>query len=137
MLRVRLASTLLLMLGATASAQDATPPAAPPAATPAADPSAATPVTDAPSPAPTAPTAPMRVTGRPATVNGQAITSDDVLLQLRLLGLDSQRLEPGVRDHIARRAVAEEMLLAGEAKRLAVDMPDRDVDAWWERRAGE
>src|SRR5262249_48620564 len=33
--------------------------------------------------------------------------------------------------------VAEEMLLAGEATRLQVELSDRDVDDWWERRAGE
>jgi hypothetical protein len=123
-----LISTLLLVLALAASAQDAQPPAPSPPTPPA--------PTDA-APTDSAPATSIRVTGRPATVNNQAITSDDVLLQVRLLGLENQRLDPGVRDHIARRAVAEEMLLAGEARRLEVEMPDRDVDAWWERRSGE
>jgi hypothetical protein len=136
MLRPVLASTLLLALTA-ASAQDAPKPAPLPPLIGTAPGSTGAPAQPAATPSDAEAPPPVHVVGRPATVNNQAITADDVAVELRLLGPDLQRMDPGARDHLARRAVAEEMLLAGEATRLQVDMPDRDVDDWWERRAGE
>lgn len=83
-------------------------------------------------PAPATPTL-----ARPATVNGDAITAADVYAQSRLQAARLARAEPAAREHLARRGVAEEMLLAQEARRLGVELADRDVDAWWERRTGE
>ncbi len=74
---------------------------------------------------------------RPAMVNRSSITAADVALQSRLLGSSLARLEPAAREHVARRAVAEEILLSEEALRLDVELTDRDVDAWWERRTGQ
>ena len=38
--------------------------------------------------------------------------------------------------HAARRAIAEEILLAGEAARLGIELAQRHVDDYWERRLG-
>ena len=83
------------------------------------------------------PSAPVgeRLVGRPAMVNDVAITEADVQLQLRLLGPRLQDDDPALREHAARRGAAEEVLLAQEARRLGVELTEREVDAWWENRA--
>lgn len=78
-----------------------------------------------------------RLMNRPATVNGVAITDADVVLQLRLLGSRLPSGDAALAEHAARRAAAEEVLLAEEALRLGVELGEREVDAWWEDRADE
>jgi hypothetical protein len=85
---------------------------------------------------PAAPNA-ARLMNRPATVNHVAITDADVLLQLRLQGSRLPAGDAAQAEHAARRAAAEEVLLAGEALRLGVELTEREVDAWWEDRADE
>jgi hypothetical protein len=94
---------------------------------------------EAPPAAPSDPATPpaARLMNRPATVNHVAITDADVLLQLRLLGSRLPAGDAAQAEHAARRAAAEEVLLAGEALRLGVELTDREVDAWWEDRADE
>jgi hypothetical protein len=70
-------------------------------------------------------------------VNSSAITAADVALQKKLLGRDLQHLEPAAAEQVARRNVAEEILLAQEAARLGVTLTDREVDQWWKDRVGE
>jgi len=125
-------SVLLRMLVASLSllapvlAQDSPPPAeSPPTEPPQQQPAPA-------EPPPVAPTV-----ARPAMVNNSSITAADVALQTRLLGSTLQRLDPAAREHLARRAVAEEILLSQEAVRLDAEMTDREVDEWWERRTGQ
>jgi hypothetical protein len=73
---------------------------------------------------------------RPAIVNGEAITAEDVDGYARLLGEERKELTPAQARQLARRSVAEEILLAAELARLGVALDDRLVDEYWERRRG-
>src|SRR5262245_46540436 len=126
------AALLLLLAGARlAQAQDTPSPAPGPTPTPIPADSAPQP----PLPADLPP--PLVALTRPAMVNSSAITAADVALQKKLLGRDLQRLEPAAAEQVARRNVAEEILLAQEATRLGVTLTDREVDTWWKDRVGE
>jgi hypothetical protein len=80
---------------------------------------------------------PQLAVARPATVNGVSITAADVALQLKLLSRELQRVDPASREHIARRRVAEEILMAAEVIRLNVELSEREVDTWWKERTGQ
>jgi hypothetical protein len=95
---------------------------------------AATAATDQPDEALEAP-ATLRV-ARPATVNGQSITSEDIANQARLLREERGDLPLEDLLRLARRQIAEQILMAGEAERRGVTLPDRELDDYWERRGG-
>ncbi|HTE06084.1 MAG TPA: hypothetical protein VK824_07805, partial [Planctomycetota bacterium] len=73
---------------------------------------------------------------RPAIVNGEAITAEDVASYGQLLGEERRELSPAQLRQLARRSVAEEILLAAELVRLGVTLDDRSVDEYWQRRRG-
>lgn len=73
---------------------------------------------------------------RPATVNGEAITPEDIAVHVRLLAEDYPDVPLASLSHAARRSIGEEILLAGEASRLGVHLTERDVSEYWERRRG-
>jgi hypothetical protein len=75
-------------------------------------------------------------TEKPAIVNGESITAEDIGSYARLLGEERSELSPADALHLARRSVAEEILLAAETARLGVVLDDRTVDEYWERRRG-
>ncbi len=75
-------------------------------------------------------------TPRPATINGQSITAEDIANHLRLMGEQRDAGGPEERRHLAQRLIAEEILLSSEAARLGVELTDRDVDEYWRRRRG-
>ncbi|HEX5010160.1 MAG TPA: hypothetical protein VFY71_07150 [Planctomycetota bacterium] len=127
----RAAVLLLLAVAAAARAQDTPTPA--PGPTPAPLPTDSAPQPPLPADLPP----PLVALTRPAMVNSSAITAADVALQKKLLGRDLQQLEPAAREQVARRNVAEEILLAQEATRLGVTLTDREVDSWWKDRIGE
>ena len=126
---------ILLTLVATSAAQDQPPPAPPaqppaeaPAATPPAQPSAAG---DA------KPANPDEVrVDRPATVNGEAITADEIIGEAQRLAEDNPAADIVQLQRTARALIAGQILLAAEAKRLGVTLPDRELDEYWERTAG-
>lgn len=74
---------------------------------------------------------------RPAIVNGEAITAEDVAGYARLLTDERPELAPAVARQLARRSIAEEILLATELERLGLKLDERVVDEYWERRRGE
>ena len=125
------AALLLLAIATLARAQDTPTPA--PGPTPAPLPTDSAPQPPLPANLPP----PLVALTRPAMVNSSAITAADVALQKKLLGRDLQRLEPAAAEQVARRNVAEEILLAQEAARLGVSLTDREVDQWWKDRVGE
>ncbi len=73
---------------------------------------------------------------RPAIVNGEAITAEDVAGYARLLMDERPEVDPAMARQLARRSIAEEILLATELERLGVKLDERVVDEYWERRRG-
>jgi len=73
---------------------------------------------------------------RPATVNGESITAEDIANHMRLMGEDRTGGSPEERWHTAQRLIAQEILMASEATRLGVELTDREVDEYWTRRRG-
>ncbi len=72
-----------------------------------------------------------------ATVNGEVITSADISQNVRALrrGMPDAPIDELVSE--ARRILAEEILLAGEAARLGMLLSDEQVSSYWEQRFGE
>jgi len=143
-LRARCALALLLIAGVSA-AQDQ-PPAEPPPDPPAEasapapeNPPPAEPASDAAAPASGArspyPPDSVRV-DRPATVNGEAITADEIIDEALHLGEDFPGAETGQLQFMARALIAGQILLAAEARRLGVTLPERELDEYWERSSG-
>lgn len=138
-LRATCALALLLIAGVSA-AQDqppAEPPTDPPAEAPAPAPTsdaATTPASDArqsPKPSPDS----VRV-DRPATVNGEAITADEIIDEALHLAEGFPGAETGQLQFMARALIAGQILLAAEARRLGVTLPERELDEYWERSSG-
>lgn len=134
------AACALLVLAVVSTGQDQPPtePATPPgsADTP---PQAPAPTPGAESDATPATTQPPRNevhVERPATVNGEAITSDEIIEEALRLAADFPGADTAQLQHAARTMIAGQILLAGEAKRLGVTLPERDLDEYWERTAG-
>ena len=140
----------LLLLAAVPAAQDqppAEPPPDPPAESPAPAP-APSPENPPPAPAPDAatPASGARPTpnpssdsvrvDRPATVNGEAITADEIIDEALHLGEDFPGAETGQLQFMARALIAGQILLAAEARRLGVTLPERELDEYWERSSG-
>jgi hypothetical protein len=73
---------------------------------------------------------------RPATVNGESITSEDIANQARLLNEERPGMPLDELLRLSRRQIAEQILLAGDATRRGVELTERDVDDYWERRRG-
>lgn len=73
---------------------------------------------------------------RPATVNGEAITADEIIEEASRLAADYPGADAAQLQHVARAMIAGQILLAAEAKRLGVTLPERDLDEYWERTAG-
>jgi hypothetical protein len=73
---------------------------------------------------------------RPATVNGESITAEDIANHMRLMGEDRTGGSPEERWHTAQRLIAQEILMASEATRMGVELTDREVDDYWQRRRG-
>jgi len=71
-----------------------------------------------------------------ATVNGEPITSTDVTYLARQMSGGREPIEPGVQRE-ARRLIAERMLLAAEAKRLGLELTERQFEENWRRFFGE
>ena len=138
----RLAAALLLV--ATTSAAQDQPPHAPPAQPPAESPAEA----PAGTPAGTPDSQASAITAgkaanpdevrvdRPATVNGEAITADEIIGEAQRLAEDNPGADIVQLQRTARALIAGQILLAAEAKRLGVTLPDRDLDEYWERTAG-
>jgi hypothetical protein len=114
---------ILLLLAAAATGQETPPtdPAQPPDAP-----------ADAPAPAPRNE---VRV-DRPATVNGEAITADEIIDEALRLAEEYPGTETAQLQHVARAMIAGQILLASEAERLGVTLPERELDEYWERTAG-
>lgn len=71
-----------------------------------------------------------------ANVNGEPITSTDVMHQARMLsGQDVTSLDAASAQEI-RRQLAEQMLMAGEATRLGVTVNEAYVDDFWKSYRG-
>ncbi|HZM00307.1 MAG TPA: hypothetical protein VFD43_08655 [Planctomycetota bacterium] len=73
---------------------------------------------------------------RPATVNGEAITSDEIVTEALRMAQDRPGADPVALQRRARALIAGQILLAAEARRLGVTLPDRDLDGYWERATG-
>jgi hypothetical protein len=73
---------------------------------------------------------------RPATVNGEAITADEIIGEAQRLAEDNPGADTVQLQRTARALIAGQILLAAEAKRLGVTLPERDLDEYWERTAG-
>ena len=130
----------LLLAASTLAAQDqppATPPEQPPAAPPAEAPGSPQPTGEQPASGAAKPANPDEVrVDRPATVNGEAITTDEIIGEAQHLAEDNPGADTVQLQRTARALIAGQILLAAEAKRLGVTLPERDLDEYWERTAG-
>jgi len=73
---------------------------------------------------------------RPASINGESITMEDIRAHARLVNQEMKGLDGDQLFHLTRRRIAEEILLAGEAARAGVELDQRMVDSYWESRNG-
>jgi hypothetical protein len=70
-------------------------------------------------------------------VNGESITSEDIANQARLLREERPDLPIEALLRAARRRIADQILLAGDAQRRGVTLPDRELDEYWKLRRGQ
>ncbi|MHC4846369.1 MAG: hypothetical protein ACYTCU_09430 [Planctomycetota bacterium] len=73
---------------------------------------------------------------RPASINGESITMEDIRSHARLVNQEMKGRDGEQLFHLTRRRIAEEILLAGEAERAGVELDQRMVDSYWESRNG-
>jgi len=73
---------------------------------------------------------------RPASINGESITMEDIRAHARLVNQEMKGLDGDQLFHLTRRRIAEEILLAGEAELAGVELDQRMVDSYWKSRNG-
>ena len=141
------ACVLMLLFVAAPSAQDQPPDDAPAPSPAPAPPPAESPPADTPTeaghnsaasgarPTPNQSRDSVRV-DRPATVNGEAITADEIIDEALHLAEDFPGAEVGQLQFMARALIAGQILLAAEARRMGVTLPERELDEYWERSSG-